>query len=475
MQNAENLSQEQIREFLESSREIEFAGCGRAEIYAWTERVLVSQEFGSLGKRERGMIRAYVEKVTGRSSSQMTRLIRTYLDTGRVRHFLFFVGGMPEVRGIYLGTLDSKDKRLLVAADAGGAYAAPRHLLFPRGSTLLAQPFDLRKLQPAGEPVRAVEQVAIQTFSSGAAFSVSKNGTLAYLDGDAGAASHLIWFDREGKRLGTVGEAAVYTNPSLSPEGSKLAVGRMDIEAKTRDIWVFDLARGSSTRLTFDPADHLNPLWSPDGRRIAFTSSRKGPRDLYWKASDGAGEEEVVLESNDDKSSEDWSRDGKLILFNRLFRDVWVLRLEPERKATPVLHGPFTESQGQFSPNGRWIAYRSNESGREEVFVQTFPPGSGKWQISTGGGSEPQWRRDGKELFFMAEGKLLAVETKTETAGFEAGVPKVLFETPRLGAIGRNRYVVSPDGRRFLLVVTVEATAARPFTVVVNWAAELGR
>jgi dipeptidyl aminopeptidase/acylaminoacyl peptidase len=334
----------------------------------------------------------------------------------------------------------------------------------------MAQPFDPERLRLRGDPFPVAEPVGQSSvFLASALFSASDSGALAYAEGAAIAATELVWVDREGRRLATVGEPADYSNPALSPDGSRLAVGRRDPQTRVRDIWLFDLKRGSSSRLTFDAADDLNPAWSPDGRRIAFSSARKGSRDLYWRSSDGTGDDELLLASGEDKNVEDWSLDGKWLLFNQRSQDTGVLRLEPERKPTPVLSRQFTEIEARLSPNGRWIAYRSNESGRPEVYVQSFPPGSGKWQVSTAGGVEPSWRRDGKELFYLAGTKLMAVETKTEGSSFEAGLPKALLEAPRLGPSGRNRYVAAPDGRRFLFVSSLEATSSRPFVVVLNW------
>ena len=385
------------------------------------------------------------------------------------RRFLYFINGNTEVRGIYAGSLGSKDKTRLVAAEFNGVYARG-HLLFLRGSALMAQPFDPAKDRLTGDPSPVADPVSRQVGTFAAAhFSASEAGILTYVEGAGIANGELVWINRDGRKLGTAGEPADYSNPALSPDGSRLAVGLRDPRTSTRDIWLLDFKRGSSSRFTFDAADDFNPAWSPDGRRIAFSSNRKGSRDLYWKASDGTGEEELLLASSLDKNVEDWSLDGKWLTFNEASRAMGALRLEPERKATPVLKGQFTQIEGRLSPNGRWIAYRSNESGRPEVYVQSFPPGSGKWQISTGGGTEPAWRRDGKELFFMADRKLMAAETRTEGSSFETGIPKALFEPPRLGTQNRNRYVATADGKRFLFVVPLDSTSSRPFVVVVNW------
>ncbi|HYM12977.1 MAG TPA: protein kinase [Bryobacterales bacterium] len=415
------------------------------------------------------------------SRGETTHMFPYFLPDGR--HFLYLAGSsQPGQTGIYVGSLDSKERKRLLGAESNVAYvdapfgapSGPGFLIFARGDTLMAQPFDAKKLELKGDAFPIAEQVATFGFAPGASFSASDTGILAYRSGSASAPSQLAWFDRSGKRLAMVGEPAAYSNPALSPDDKRLAIGRADPQARTRDIWVFDLTRGTSSRFTFDPADDLNPIWSPDGARIAFTSERKGPRNIYWKRSDGTGPAEALLESSDQKSVEDWSPDGNLLLFNVRAKtvDVWTLPLAggEARKPAPLLQGPFSEQQSQISPNGRWIAYASTESGRPEVYVQSFPPGRGKWQVSTAGGNVPRWRRDGKELFFEIQNRLMAVDVKTDGPSFEAGIPKLLFEAP-FGPLNRNNYVATRDGQRFLIVTAAEQTVSSPITVVINWLA----
>ena len=273
-----------------------------------------------------------------------------------------------------------------------------------------------------------------------------------------------------------MGVPADFSSPALSPDERKVAVGIRDPKTKMRDIWVADLLRGATTRLTFDAADDLNPVWSPDGTRIAFTSDRKGERDIYQKLSDGSGPDELLLEGRDgQKNLEDWSPDGKYLLYNHqpaghLY--LLVMPLTGDRKPVPYLKTEFRTDQAQFSPNGRWVAYRSDESGKNEVYVQGFSldPSHprGKWQISTAGGEEPQWRRDGRELFYVAGNKLMAVDVKTDGQSFEAGIPKRLFDV-RMPSRVRNRYVVSKDGQRFLVNLPLEEASKAPIEVLVNW------
>jgi Tol biopolymer transport system component/predicted Ser/Thr protein kinase len=396
------------------------------------------------------------------------------------RQFLYQVAAtQPEHNGVYIGSLDSKDTRRLLSGTGNAVYAAAAtgqgYLLFARGDPLMAQPFDPKKLGFSGEAFPIAERVS-SAGTVGSAFSVSDTGVLAYQSSGGLNTTQLVWYDRNGKRSEPVGPPAEYSNPALAPDERKLAVGRTDPAAKTRDLWVFDLVRGTASRLTFDPADDLNPTWSPDGSRIAFTSERKGPRNLYQKLASGTGEEELLFESPERKSVEDWSPDGRFLLYNvggapKTRDDLWALPLTGDRKPVTLVRTPFNDSQGQLSPDGRWLAYRSAESGKYEVYVQAFPPSGGKWQISTAGGEEPRWRRDGKELFYVAEDKLMAVRVKAVGSNFEAGIPGMLLEAPLVKAGHRNRYLVASNGQRFLINATLEQTAASPFTVVLNWLA----
>jgi Tol biopolymer transport system component len=240
-----------------------------------------------------------------------------------------------------------------------------------------------------------------------------------------------------------------------------------------RDIWLFDLARGGKSRFTFDPADDINSVWSKDGGRIFFTSDRKGQRDIFQKKVNAAEDEELIFASSEAKNVEDLSPDGRLLIYNTNSGGLWLLPLEGERNPKPFLKTQFSERMAVISPDGRWVAYCSDESGRDEIYVATFPQLSGKWQASVDGGIEPQWRGDGKELFFTnATRKLMAVEVKPGSGAFEAKAPKLLFETQLITPPNRNRYVVTGDGQRFLVITRLENTRA-PISVVVNWLAEL--
>jgi Tol biopolymer transport system component len=399
-------------------------------------------------------------------------------------HYLYFSSGNPPYQqGIYAASLDSNERRFIVATNANAAYVEPGQLLFMKGDVLMAQPFDLRNLKLQGEPRRVTDQVErleIRNPIMGAIFSASPNGVLAWRRRNSSSDSTLQWLDRSGKKLGVVGEAADYSNPSLSSDNRKLAVAIRDPQTKTRDIWIIDLLRGTKTRLTFDPADDMAAVWSPDGTRLAFTSNRLGQRDIFQKLSDGSGPDDLLLGGKgEQKFVEDWSSDGKYLLYDTQLPaalHINVLPLAGDRKPVPLVATEFIAHQGQLSPNGRWLAYRSLESGRSEVFVRGFTLDAaqqrGKWQVSTTGGELPRWRGDGKELFYHFGSTFFAVDVKTEGASFEAGIPKPLFDAATVtnfNSGGSTPFVVTRDGQRFLVIAPVERETGEPLEVLVNW------
>jgi DNA-binding winged helix-turn-helix (wHTH) protein len=399
------------------------------------------------------------------------------------KHYLYLsLGKAPYQQGIYAGTLDSNDRTFLVATNTNAAWLQSGELLFTRGGTLMAQPFDIGSLKLSGEP-RAVadhiESGATRSALPIATFAASPNGVVVWRHDNRSAPSSLRWFDRGGKALGVVGEAADYSNPALSPDNRKLAISIRDPQTRTRDIWIFDLVRGGKTRLTFDPSDDFDCIWSPDGTRIVFTSDRAGQRNIYWKPADGSSPEELLLGGKDgEQNVGDWSRDGKYLLYDygvgRAPYQLYVLPLDGDRRPVPFINIPFATQQGQFSANDRWVAYRSQETGRNEVFVQGFNLNAsqprGKWQISTAGGELPRWRGDGTELFFHFSDSFFAVDVKTDGAAFEAGNPKRLFDIPAVSASATHgEYTVTKDGQRFLVLTATENAVAQPIEVVVNW------
>lgn len=359
----------------------------------------------------------------------------------------------------------------------------------------MAQPFDTRRLELTGEAVPIAEKIP------NLGFSASATNVLVYVTG-AGAQApstgpmrgniqgQLTWFDRAGKVLGTIGDPGVYRSLALSPDGKRVAFERVDPQnGNTRNIWLYDFAQSTTTRFTFDSSWDMLPVWSPDGSHIAFVSNRNGGFDLYQKTSDLAGEDELIFSSNEVKAPSSWSPDGRFLLyyFGIAPNKIWLLPLGggADRKPVLVEHSQFNEAYGRFSPDGRWIAYSSEESGRWEIYVRPFDAASavgsstagathftGKWMVSKDGGNTAVWRRDGKELFYLSlDGTAMAVEVSTGGV-FQAGVPEALFKVPT----GVLFWDVSSDGKRFLMAAPsggAIANAPVPFTVVLNWQAGL--
>jgi Tol biopolymer transport system component len=379
---------------------------------------------------------------------------------------------------------------------AGVVYADghPAHLLSARGETLLGQPVDETTFEPLGESFVVADGLSLATApgASPTLFSVASNGTLAYLTGDVFRPTQLTWFDRSGASLGMVGSEAVYNDLSLSPDDTRLAVTKRDAND---DIWIVDLARNVPSPFTRDPAQDWHPVWSPDGKWLSFSSTRRlggSTNSLFVKETINVGAERLVMESDANERVNDWSPDGKLLLVNRTQgRDgLWVVPVNPgtataQAKVTEYLNSPsFSETRGQFypvsDPKGRsWISYTSNESGAFEIYVESYPRGSQKEQISTKGGTQPRWRRDGKELYYISPDlKMMAVDV-TPGDRLTFGQPKELFQTRiSLGgtlAFRMLRYDVTRDGKRFL--INSEREGFEPLspliTVVLNWTAAL--
>ena len=403
------------------------------------------------------------------------------------RHFIYTVrSSRPANSGIFLSSLDSTERTRLLPDDSNAAFAltpdAQGRLLFARGGMLMAQPFDPAKLQLSGEAVPVVEQLGYNSIFLLGAFSISANGVLVYNSSFLGGLDNqYTWFDRNGKRLGTVGKPGLHLQPSFSPDEKQVVVDRFDTQAKSNDLWLLDLSSGVSTRFTFDPANDRQPVWSPDGSRIVFASNRDGQFNLYQKISSGAGKDELLLKSEFAKMPTGWSLDGRFLIYTDLNPktkpDLWVLPMTQGTggKPVPFLVTPFNEREGAFAPDGKWIAYTSDESGKPEVYVQPFPASGAKWQISNNGGSHPKWRRDGREIFYFgADSKIVAVEIKTG-ATLQVGVPQPLFDARSLsGPSALVTYAVTRDGQRFLIPAPVrEESSGTPATLVVNWTAGL--
>ncbi len=406
------------------------------------------------------------------------------------RQFLFYAQGPPETMGIYLGSLDGGTPTRLMASDSAGAFLPPDQVVFVRQGTLVARRLDLARGALTGDPVTLADRVGVDEFARGG-FAVSGAGPVAYRAA-GGASRQLTWFDRTGKAMGTAGEpdATTLRYPELSPDGRRVAMDRT--VQGNQDIWLQDLIRGGRTRLTFDTALDINPVWSPDGMRIALASNRTGVFDLYLKPSNGSGAEARLVNSPNTKQPQDWSADGRWLVYYEnnptTGRDLWALdmtspdrpsarsgRPEPVEGHTPrvVADTRAEELLAQLSPDGRWVVYQTNESGRFEVVVQPFPDAGGKWQVSTAGGVAPRWRADGKELYFLApDATLMAVPVTAAGASFEAGTPVALFPTRIVGGgnvtVNRPQYAVARDGR-FLINQPVGDGTAAPITLILNW------
>jgi Tol biopolymer transport system component len=394
------------------------------------------------------------------------------------QHFLYRASTGSGSGPVYVTSLKSAERKLLLNVDSSNVAYSEGYLLFLRETTLMAQPFDAQRLVLTGDAFPIAENIRNSaTFNPAGVFSMSQNGVLAYQTGTATAGYQLLWSDRAGKQLGVLGDAAQYTDLELSPDGKRASFSIADQAGNGRDIWLYDVARGLRTRFTFDSAGERESIWSPDGSKIVFNSNRKGHLDLYQKTSSGAGPEEALLEDNQDKYPSSWSPDGRYILYRtrggQTGSDLYLLPLSGDHKPLPFLETKFNEDIGQFSPDGRWVAYSSDESGRSEVYVVPFPESGGKWQISTVGGNFPRWRHDGAEIFYVTpDNKLMAATINGKGANFEVGAVKPLFET-RIVLGGRYQYAVSADGQRFLINTAPEQAAPAPITVVLNWAAGL--
>jgi eukaryotic-like serine/threonine-protein kinase len=411
-----------------------------------------------------------------------------FLPDGRI---LFFVSsGQVDKQGVYVAALDGREPVRVLPADTAAQYAEPGYLLRVSQGALIAQSFDATGARVTGEPIAVAQGVGQDDGTWRSAFSVSPTGILAHRTG-APAGRRLVWVSRTGAVQSSLAlpdqGAQAPANPALAPDAKRVAIQR--VVQGNIDIWLMDVARGVATRFTFDTANDARPVWSPDGIRVVFASSRsKGVQDLFEKPASGATDEQLFLATPDNKVPLDWSLDGRFLLYSSqgadTQSDLWVFPVTGERKPSPIVQTRFDEIEGQFSPDGHWIAYASNESGRYEIYVQSFPEPGGKFQVSTTGGAHPRWRPDGRELFYVAlDNRLMAVPVRVtgQQRTFNAGAPSALFTTRLVttganiaagGSNARAQYVVAPDGRFLMNVATDDATSA-PITIVLNWAAGL--
>ena len=389
------------------------------------------------------------------------------------KHFLFLAIAPNVTESMYrVGSIDSKETQPFAPAQSQITNVEPGYLLFLRDRTLVAQPFDAKTMKTTGEPVPLAEQVGTDNVGL-ARFSVSREGTLAYRTGEM--TDRLVWVDRSGKELETEGDPSRYTSPHISPDGRRIAFDVTEARIGKSDVWIRDLTRKVSSRFSFSKGNASTPTFSPDGSRIVYSVEN----DLVERSADGQGAETTIGKFDGITFVTDWSADGQSIAFASQGKgtafDIWIMPGSGDRKPHVWLQTPFSELNAAFSPDGRYLAYQSNESGRQEIYVQSYPGPGGKWQVSSSGGSQPHWRGDGKELFFRTpDQKIMAVEVTTG-ATFEAGVPKALFPIHLDPNLARNHFVPSKDGQRFLLVATPARDAIAPTTVVLNWFADLGK
>jgi eukaryotic-like serine/threonine-protein kinase len=379
---------------------------------------------------------------------------------------------------VALQSVGTGERRNLIQGGMYPRYAPSGHLVYAQGGSLMAVPFDPQRLTATGAAVPVVEGL-LQSPSSGAAqYSFSATGSLVYVSGGVQSAQlRLVWVNRNGAEQPLAAPAHAYLNPLVSLDGRRVAVGITELESQ---IWLYDLSRETLTRLTFEGNVNNRPVWTPDGKRIAFESNKEGPGNVFWQLADGSGGMERLTTSDYTQVPMSWSPDGQRLAFIETNPttgwDIWVLRMG-DRKAQPFLRTRFDESVPRFSPDGRWLAYISNESGRFEIYVQPYPGPGGKWQISTEGGTEPAWNPNGRELFYRRGDKMMAVDIATQP-GFVAGKPRVLFEGRYEPTPGTTpNYDVSPDGQRFLMLKSGEAGEVAPtqINVVLNWFEELKR
>ncbi len=411
----------------------------------------------------------------------------TFLPDGR--RFLYMAGthaagSRSEANAVYLGDLESGESKLLLHARSNVEYANG-HLLYVRENVLVAHPFDERRLELTGDPVPLAQGVQYSSGFFHAAFSVSHNGVLVYRVGGERNGISLEWVDRQGKTVGTIAsptadsDRASYMLPALSPDGEKLAIALNDRKSGRDDIWIIDLRRNVPTRFTFGGGDETAPCWSPDGKRVLYARLDGAILNLYGKASNGEGDEESVLRSDLHKFATDWSRDGRFVAVQtfdpsaKLQNDIWVLPMDGEPKLRPFLQTPFDEGEPRFSPDGAWIAYASNESGAEGLYVSPFPGPGGKYQISNdvADGSRAQWGPGGTEIYYSnRESSVMVVGVTPRGGALEIGAPRALFNDPTLAF-----WVLDPKGQRFIVGRVPEEGRLNPITLVTRWTNKLKR
>jgi Tol biopolymer transport system component len=427
-------------------------------------------------------------QATGGPSEEVTALDTTrgdishrwpcFLPDGQ--HFLYLAqSSVAENRGLFVGSLDRSTNKFVVRTEDSGAYVSPGYLLFLREMTLVAQRFRTDRLEVEGNPVPVAEPVGVNGLERGQ-FDVSA-GALVYRRGAFLGSSEVAWVDRTGRRLGTIGTAADFRAVRISPGGRHIAIAMEDQRVGTPDIWVHDVARNLSTRFTFDLATDRDPVWSPDGDRLAVRSNRNDRSNIYVRAINGVGGEKLLLESSRNASIHDWSRDGGSALFTQFDpagktdRDIWILPLQADRAPYPFMRASLNQDYPRFSPSGRLVSYQTDDSGHNRVYVAPFPDTGDRWEISPDGGVQPIWRADGRELFYLApDNTIMAVDVHEGVKTVEFGTPRPLFQAAIAVLPARQpswTWDVAADGQRFLLILAKDDPA--PLTLVTNWRADL--
>ncbi len=381
--------------------------------------------------------------------------------------------------GIYLGKLGSKESTRLLPETSNAVYSPPGFVLFARGGSLFALPFDTDHVKPKSEPFPVADRVDYHAYRWNGIFDVSRSGVLTYVAGPAVNRSQLVWVDRRGQRASAVGESADYGGLRLSPSSDRCAVEIRDPRSGGIDVWVLDLVRLSMTRLTSGAHISDCPTWSPDGSSIVFSSHRARGWDVYQRGVTTTAMEQLLAASEDTKTPTDWSPDGRYLALavsasGKGQSELWVYSFQ-DRKAVPYLRTRFAVGEGRFSPDGRWMAYVADETGRPEVYVSPFPTADRRWQISPGGGSQPVWGSDG-ELFFVApDRKLVAARIATEPDFRVETITPLFAIDEKISASDIPRYDAARDSKRFLVNVPTQERIPEPLTVVLDWAAGLGR
>ncbi len=405
---------------------------------------------------------------TSLTAGQTGHLAPHFLPGGQ--QFLFLSNGSEAA--MWLGSLDGRPPRRIAGftagSDSAAQYLAPGWLIRVRQNILVAQKFDPNKGQLSGDAIQVARDVGVDPNTLTGRFSVSALGAMAWRTGGE-AHRQLTWFDRTGRNAGPFGglDESTLLHPELSPDGRRAGVTRGAVGSG--DVWMQEASR--RTRFTFDPADDRFTVWSPDGEQVVFASSRQGVYDLYRKAANGTGSEQALMVSKDVKIPTSWSPDGQFLLYTTFLNnnDLMILPLTGDRKPLPFLSTPFTEQQGIFSPDGKWVAYQSNESGRFEVFVRPFPVSGGQWQVSTNGGTSPRWRADGLELYYQGpDNSIMAASAGVQNGAFAPGVPQALFLPPIVVRPNKPQYDVARDGR-FLINTEVPEASAEPIHLLLNW------